>query len=101
MTLTTGTRPLDGATDVIDQIPVHDSTWALPPEGTDPRVIAWIEKMAHLTTPDTVVWCDGSRREADELIRGMVDQGTLIRLNADHRPYSFLARSNPDDVARF
>jgi phosphoenolpyruvate carboxykinase (GTP) len=100
VTLTTGTRPLDGAPEVVDQIPLHDSTWALPPEGTDPRVIAWVEKMAHLTTPDTVVWCDGSRREADELIRGMVDRGTLIRLNADHRPYSFLARSNPDDVAR-
>jgi phosphoenolpyruvate carboxykinase (GTP) len=100
VTLTTGTRHLDGESDVVDQIPVHDSTWALPPEGTDQRVIDWVEKMAHLTTPDTVVWCDGSRREADELIRGMVDRGTLIRLNADHRPYSFLARSNPDDVAR-
>jgi phosphoenolpyruvate carboxykinase (GTP) len=63
-------------------------------------VVAWVEKMAKLTEPDEVVWCDGSRREADELIRGMVARGTLIRLNADLRPYSFLARSNPDDVAR-
>src|SRR4051794_12893219 len=84
----------------IDAIPVHDAGWALPPEGTDPRVVAWVEKMAHLTTPDTVVWCDGSRREHDELLRLMVSRGTLTRLNAEHRPYSFLARSHPDDVAR-
>ena len=104
MTMTLGRRPLDGESDPADSslndIPLHDATWALPPEGTDPRVVAWVEKMAHLTTPDTVVWCDGSRREADELIRGMVERGTLLRLNADLRPYSFLARSNPDDVAR-
>ena len=80
--------------------PVHDARWALAPEGTDPRVVAWVEKMAHLTTPDTVVWCDGSRREQDELLRGLVASGTLTRLNAEHRPYSFLARSHPDDVAR-
>ena len=98
MTLTAGMRPLDGEPEVVE--PVHDASWALPPEGTDPRVVAWVEQMAHLTTPDTVVWCDGSRREADELIRGMVDRGTLLRVNADLRPYSFLARSHPDDVAR-
>jgi len=104
--MTIGPRALRGEPEVVESesslldIPLHDATWALPPEGTDERVIAWVEKMAHLTTPDTVVWCDGSRREADELIRGMVDRGTLLRLNADLRPYSFLARSNPDDVAR-
>ncbi len=80
--------------------PVHDSSWALPPEGADPRVIAWVEKMAHLTTPDTVVWVDGSRREQDELLRLMVANDTVTQLNAEHRPYSFLARSHPDDVAR-
>jgi len=100
MTLTADTRILDDEPDGVDITPVHDSTWALPPAGTDSRVVAWVEQMAHLTTPDAVVWCDGSRREADELIRGMIDQGTLIRLNAELRPYSFLARSNPDDVAR-
>ncbi|WP_397427914.1 hypothetical protein [Pseudolysinimonas sp.] len=40
MTLTTGTRPLGDESDVVDQIPVHDATWALPPDDTDPRVIA-------------------------------------------------------------
>ena len=56
--------------------------------------------MAHLTTPDTVVWVDGSRREQDELLRLLVANGTVTQLNAEHRPYSFLARSHPDDVAR-
>ncbi|MEO8527766.1 MAG: phosphoenolpyruvate carboxykinase (GTP) [Pseudolysinimonas sp.] len=70
------------------------------PGGTDPRVVAWVDEMAELTRPDDIVWCDGSRREADGLIREMVARGTLIRLNADSRPYSFLARSHPDDVAR-
>ncbi|HWH26339.1 MAG TPA: phosphoenolpyruvate carboxykinase (GTP) [Pseudolysinimonas sp.] len=83
-----------------DAAPVHDSSWALAPEGTDPRVVAWVEKMAHLTTPDTVVWCDGSRAEQDGLLRLLVEQGTIVRLNPEHRPYSFLARSDPDDVAR-
>ncbi len=71
-----------------------------PPAGTDPRVTSWVEKMSALAEPDHVVWCDGSRREQDELIHRLVEQGTITQLNPEHRPYSFLARSNPDDVAR-
>jgi len=100
VTLTAGARTLDGEPDIVDENAVLDASRALPPEGTDPRVVAWVEEMAHLTTPDTVVWCDGSRHEADALIRDMVAQGTLLKLNAELRPYSFLARSHPDDVAR-
>jgi len=104
MTVTADSTPagiLPGAElDAADYEPVHDASWALAPEGTDPRVVEWVEKIAPLTPPDTVVWCDGSRREQDELLRKMVASGTLIRLNAEHRPYSFLARSHPDDVAR-
>ena len=70
------------------------------PTSADPRIVSWVEKMAHLTTPDRVVWVDGSRAEQDLLLRGMVAAGTLTQLNPEHRPYSFLARSNPDDVAR-
>ncbi len=84
----------------LDAPPVHDASWALAPEGADPRVVAWVEEMAHLTTPDTVVWVDGSRREQDDLLRLLVATGTVQQLNPEHRPYSFLARSDPDDVAR-
>ena len=100
--MTADRTPAGVAAPADDEIfePVHDSSWALAPEGTDQRVIDWVEKMAHLTTPDTVVWCDGSRREQDELLRLLVDNQTLTRLNAEHRPYSFLARSHPEDVAR-
>ena len=62
MTVIDVTTVSTGADDEVYE-PVHDSSWALAPEGTDPRIIAWVEKMAHLTTPDTVVWCDGSRRD--------------------------------------
>jgi phosphoenolpyruvate carboxykinase (GTP) len=70
------------------------------PSDTDVRVRDWVDRIAQLTEPDDVVWCTGSAVEFDGLTRRMVDSGTLIRLNAEHRPYSFLARSDPDDVAR-
>jgi phosphoenolpyruvate carboxykinase (GTP) len=70
------------------------------PEGAHPSVVAWVDEIAALTLPDDVVWCDGSKAEWDSLARLMVETGTLTRLNAEHRPYSFLARSDPNDVAR-
>jgi len=70
------------------------------PDGAPESVVAWVDEIAALTLPDDVVWCDGSRAEWDALARDMVASGTLIRLNAEHRPYSFLARSDPNDVAR-
>ncbi len=75
-------------------------TQASAPDGAAQSVVEWVDDIASLTLPDRIVWCDGSKREWDELARQMVESGTVIKLNAEHRPYSFLARSDPSDVAR-
>lgn len=64
------------------------------------ELAAWVEEIRELTQPDSVHWVDGSRAENDWLLRGLVDEGKLIKLNPEWRPGSFLARSHPSDVAR-
>ena len=64
------------------------------------KLIAWVEEVAELTTPDRIYWCDGSAQEYDELCQLLVDQGTFTRLSDAKRPNSYYASSDPGDVAR-
>lgn len=60
----------------------------------------WIKEIVALCQPKDVHYCDGSLEEYDHLCQQMVQQGTMIPLNSELRPHSFLSRSDPEDVAR-
>ncbi len=64
------------------------------------RLRAWVDEVAALTQPDEIHWCDGTAEEYDRLAQGLVDAGTFQRLSEAKRPNSYLALSDPADVAR-
>ena len=63
-------------------------------------LLAWVEKVAALTTPDEIYWCDGSAEEYDRLCQLLVENGTFTKLSDAKRPNSYWAASDPGDVAR-
>ncbi|AOA57740.1 phosphoenolpyruvate carboxykinase (GTP) [Acinetobacter larvae] len=65
-----------------------------------PQLIAWVEDVAKLTKPAKIEWCDGSAEEYQRLIDLMIANGTMQALNQEKHPGSYLANSDPSDVAR-
>ena len=73
---------------------------AAPDYVKHPRLLGWVRETAALAKPDRIVWCDGSDAEYRRLCDEMVASGTFRRLDPAKRPHSFLACSDPSDVAR-
>jgi phosphoenolpyruvate carboxykinase (GTP) len=80
----------------VNPAPKNEETMA----GQHPAIQKWVDEISKLTTPDRVVWCDGSEAERDALIKESVATGELIELNQQKLPGCYLHRSAAHDVAR-
>ncbi|MGE0067774.1 MAG: phosphoenolpyruvate carboxykinase (GTP) [Solirubrobacterales bacterium] len=73
---------------------------AAPALTTHPKLLSWVGEIAALTQPDAIHWCDGSAEEYDALAQALIEAGTFEKLSDAKRPNSYLALSDPADVAR-
>src|SRR5262245_10100891 len=84
----------------MNRVPRMSQTIAAEAPTTHAKLLDWVGEIADLTEPDAVHWCDGSAEEYDRLAQELIDAGTFERLSEAKRPNSYLALSDPADVAR-
>jgi phosphoenolpyruvate carboxykinase (GTP) len=84
----------------MNKVPRMSQTIAAEAPTTHAQLLDWVGEIAELTQPDSVHWCDGSAEEYDRLAQTLIDAGTFERLSDAKRPNSYLALSDPADVAR-
>ena len=79
---------------------ITDGTSTESAPTTHARILSWVQEVAELTQPDRIHWCTGDDAEWNQLTEELVASGTFVRLNEEKKPNSFLAQSDPTDVAR-
>jgi phosphoenolpyruvate carboxykinase (GTP) len=84
----------------MNKVPRMSQTIAAAAPTTHAKLLDWVGEIADLAQPDSVYWCDGSAEEYDRLAQTLIDAGTFERLSDAKRPNSYLALSDPGDVAR-
>ncbi len=84
----------------MNAIPQGAAAGEVPAHVRNAKLIDWVARIARLTQPAAIHWCDGSQEEYERLCQRLVDAGTFKRLNPQLRPGSYLACSDPSDVAR-